>query len=389
MTYKFDVLLVADPRFAGGTSAALALDCRTMSAAGLAVGLHFVRSRFFDAGGDRANETVLGLLDLEGVRAVPEGAAVEAGVAFFHNPQIFAAPFDGGVALDAERAVLVTHQPPFRGDGSLEYDPFAAMARIRWAFGAWPWWAPISELTRQHLRSFGRLLRLTTEDWTNLFDPADWRAGRAIFDASPPVVGRHGRADPLKWPEDPAAVNACLPRADGWRVRVLGCPVETLRMRGVDLGGWEILAFGAESPRAFLDSLDVFSYHTASTWTEAFGRTVVEAMLMERPAVLDPRLRTTFGDLARYAEPAQVRALLARLREDAEGERRRARAVREDCALRYGAAALPARLERLRRDAGVAGGDTAATPPLLTARRFAGLYWRRAKSLARATRRPA
>lgn len=375
---EVDVLLVADSRFAGGTSAALSADCRTLAANGAKVGLLFVASSFFDPARDPVNQAVLALRDLEGVEEVPSGSAVTAELAFFHNPLLFFGGFEGRADLRAKRSVIVTHQPPFRGDGSLEYDPLATAWRVRRAFGVWPWWAPISAVTRHQLQSFTPAIRLASEDWLNLFDPSEWAPGRAIFSGERPVVGRHGRADPLKWPATAAEIAATLPSDDGWAVRVLGCPVEELDRLGVDCSAWEVLPFGAEPARAFLDSLDVFSYFTAPRWVEAFGRTVVEAALMARPCVVEPRLGRTFGDFAIVCPAAEARQALAQLRDDPAKAREIGRKGQAVCADRYAAASLAARYERLLRDPGTADrGEDRFASRTLTARRMLGLYRRR------------
>ena len=45
------------------------------------------------------------------------------------------------VRIDADRTVLVAHHVPFRGDGSLEYDPLQTIRQIRRDFGVKPLWA--------------------------------------------------------------------------------------------------------------------------------------------------------------------------------------------------------------------------------------------------------
>lgn len=350
---KIDVLLVADPRFAGGTSSALATDCRALVALGMKIGLLRVSSSFLETGRNAPSPDVLALLDLPEVRDVAPGSTVTAKAAFFHHPLAFRREVPERAVVRADRAVVVAHHTPFRGDGSLEYDPLAVTRRIRRGFGARVWWAPNSELTRRHLRSFSPLIRLTSENWFNLFDVRRFRAARPAFGAGAPTVGRHGRVDPLKWPDRAEAAAASLPTAEGWRVRIMGCPRPALEARGVDLSRWEVLDFNAEPVRDFLESLDVFSYHFSESLVESFGRTVVEAMLMERPCVLDPRLEATFRGLASFCRPEETAAVLSRLRDDPGAARAAAARAREACVRRYAIDSIGERMSRLLADPGV------------------------------------
>lgn len=377
-TIRVDVLLVADPRFAGGTSSALASDCRSFLACGLTVGLLLIRSGFFREGsGCPPQSGVLALRSLDGVVEVPSGGEVEADVAFFHNPLAFGPNLAGDARLRARCGVMVAHHAPFRSDGSLEYDPVATGLRILRRFGVYPHWAPISALTRAQLRSFVPLLRLLPEDWVNTFDPAEWRSRRPVFTGQRPTVGRHGRPDPNKWPATAAEIEATLPAHRGWRVRVLGFPGEGLDDPGADTSGWELVPFGGEPVDRFLDTLDVFSYFPGPRLTEAFGRTVAEASLMGRPCVLDRRLEPTFGDIALYCDPLDVPDVLERLAGDPEAARAFGERARIACIERFGASSVGARLGRL-----LSREDRPHPPvarhvgPLRSARKWLGLYRR-------------
>ncbi|WP_291734015.1 glycosyltransferase family 1 protein [Leisingera sp. F5] len=386
--FRSDIVLVYDPRFSGGTAAAMLADARAFHAAGATVGLLPVTSGFFAGAEDIPNAAVADLAGLSGFDVLAPGTAVAADVVFFHHPLAFF----HGVAETAEvlagTSVLVAHHPPFRGDGSLEYDPVTTTRIIKKAFGTSPMWAPVSGVIRKHLRSFLPFVRLTGSDWVNTFDAGHWAPRRQVFDQAVATVGRHSREDPLKWPDRAADVSASLtPPGPGWATRVMGCPVQELKAGGVDLSSWDIVPFNGEPVDRFLDSLDVFSYFHSDRWVEAFGRTVLEAMLMERPCVLDRRLRETFGPLAQYASPAQVPDLLKALRNDPAGTRRHCSEIRDIVAGRYTSAAVPERLQSLRSDPGTSmrGGPVQASP-FVTLRKLAGLA-RRERSAARRARK--
>ena len=379
MTDTCDISIVVDPRFSGGTAAAVVQDVMTFHALGASVGIVPITTRFLNLPTDVPNKALLDLADLPNTKFV-EAKSVSSEVAFFHQPQAFYFPISERFDIRATRSVLVTHHPPFRGDASLEYDPLVTTRRIRQRFGAQVMWAPVSGLIRQQLRSFAPALRLTRSDWVNAFDPSEWTSQRPAFSDAVPVVGRHGRADMLKWPdraEDIAAPYA----ADGWHTRIMGCPADDIIAKGVDTSRWELLGFNEEPVADFLDRLDVFCYFHSDRWVEAFGRTVAEALLMERPCILDPRLKATFGDLASYCRPTDTPALLEKLRQNPEQSRLDARRKRVEICEKYSIASIAGRLDALKSDDGTrARGPDVHSPPLVTMRRVIGLARRQRRA---------
>ena len=378
MTQTFDILVVADCRFAGGTTAALVNDVQAFSRMGAKVGLLFVRSSYLDDSRDPPNPKALELLDLPGVVALKDGDTAQAPVAFLHHPLVFFRGIEERATLSARHSVVVTHHTPFRADGSLEYDPVITARRVRQALNLSPWFAPVSGVIRTQLESFAPLIRLSSEDWPNVFDTEAWQSKRPILTGPDLVIGRHGRADALKWPGTAAEINAALPAGPDTKVRVLGCPQDDLRARGADLSGWEVLEFGAETPIDFLNSLDVFVYHYHPNWVEAFGRTIAEAALCGRPCLLDPRLRATFGDIADYCHPPEVRAALDRLRQDPKATRARAARGQKLARDMYSQSSVAGRLQRLKTDHGQIARNSPHAQPLTVLRKMAGLYRRRA-----------
>ncbi|MBU2960335.1 glycosyltransferase family 1 protein [Citreicella sp. C3M06] len=379
MSAVFDILVVADPRFSGGSTSALVADVTAMAELGASVGLVFVRSGYLDDARDAENPKALALADLDGVTRISPGTEARAGLAFLHHPLVFFRGIEERLTLSAERSVIVTHHAPFRSDGSLEWDPVVTRRRARLATGLSAWFAPISGVVRAQLASFAPLIRQSSGDWPNVFDPGDLAPTRPALLGPPLTIGRHGRPDPLKFPATGPEIDASLPAENGTRVRVLGCPTEALIARGAHTDRWEVLPFGAEPVAQFLNSLDVFTYHYHPNWLEAFGRTVAEAMLCERPCLLDPRLKATFGDMASYCQPHEVADALRRMAAAPDAALARAAAARDTALRRYGAAGMAQRLEALRRDRGDAGRAGASTPAMRVARKAVGLYRRRAQ----------
>ncbi|MBM7069082.1 glycosyltransferase [Actibacterium sp. 188UL27-1] len=379
-----DILLVADPRFSGGSSTALITDAEAFVNLGMTVGLMLVTSSFFTDPTDGANPKVLALLDQPGVTPIKSESAITAKTAFFHHPLPFYHGLPEQARVSADQVVLVVHHPPFRGDGSMEYNPVQTQTTIARQFGHRPLWSPVSGAIRSQLRSFAPFIRLTNADWVNAFDVGGWTPSRTIFQDNLATVGRHGRPDPLKWPDRATDIDASLNLGDGWQTRIMGCPNDLISGQDSPSADWEVLGFNAEPVDHFLNTLDLFSYFYSDLWFEAFGRTVTEAMLMERPCVLDTRLRDTFGDLAQYCTPDEVAAVANRLRENPTETRNRATRVKAQIVTRYGTQAIADRLLALGTDHGTVSrnGATFATP-MQTIRKGIGLMRRRRAGIER------
>lgn len=376
MAKRFDILVVGDARFQGGTTAAMATDVAGFSALGLKVGLLFVRSAYLHDSRDPANPDALALADLPGVTLLSPGTPAHADIAFLHHPLVFFRGIEERSMLTADCAMLVAHHAPFRADGSLEYDPIATLRKIKTRLGLSARIAPVSGAVRRQLQSFAPMVRLTSEDWPNVFDTDAWPIGPEILTDTSITIGRHGRVDALKWPKSGKEIMAALPVSPDIEVRVLGCPQSDLENLNADLSQWDILAFGAETPLAFLHSLDVFIYHYHPDLVEAFGRTVAEAALTGRYCLLDPRLRTNFGDVFDYCEPSDVAKVLAQLRANPVQARQRAKTAADEMRARYSLDSIGPRLDRLAKDPGTVSRRGADTSVSRVLRKLAGLYRR-------------
>ena len=93
---------------------------------------------------------------------------------------------------------------------------------------------------------------------------------------TPLVVGRHGRAYPLKFhPNDPAFFRSLIAR--GYDVRILGGAPIAAAFAGQAGTAPELLDVNAESVRTFLERLDVFVYRKHPSFFETGGTAVLEA----------------------------------------------------------------------------------------------------------------
>jgi Flp pilus assembly protein TadD len=99
------------------------------------------------------------------------------------------------------------------------------------------------------------------------------------------VVGRHGRAYTLKFhPNDPTFFRRLI--AKGHTVRLLGGTIIAAAFADDKIATPELLAIEQESPRDFLETLDVFIYRKHPKLFETGGNTILEAMAMALPVIV-------------------------------------------------------------------------------------------------------
>ncbi len=377
---NFDTVILTDPRFLGGTAAAVATDVKALSRAGLKIGLALVKSNRFFKSTDAENPNVHALADLPGVSLLdPQTTnSVSCDIAFFHHPSVFERPVEAGFSIRPNLSVVVTHQPLFLGDGALAFDPFRVQRHIRNQFECDVWWAPISGICRQHFRAFAPLLKMTNLNWPNSFDVTAWAPKREKLQSKHLTIGRHGRPHHDKWPASGAEIDQSLPSDTQTTVRIMGADRGFLLEKGASISDWEILRFNEEPVADYLDQLDVFSYHHSPFWVEAFGRTIAESMLMGVRCVLSPELEPTFGPHALYGQPNEVASILNHIRNNLESERAAALVARDHCISSYSTADISTRFENLKQDTGTTDRNpTTPVHPLKAAKKLLGFRRRR------------
>ena len=178
-------------------------------------------------------------------------------------------------------------------------------------------WVPISERVRAAMAADPRYPAAHSDTWTPLIDLAAWGPPPAWRgDTRPrPVIGRHGRDHPLKWPGDRQALLDAYCAGRDCEVRFLGGAGFARAVAGRWPGNWRVAPFG-DDVRGFLAGLDVFLHFPHEDYIEEFGRAPLEAMAAGVPVILPPEFAPTFGEAALYAAPAGVWDLVAALWRD-------------------------------------------------------------------------
>ncbi|MVA77758.1 glycosyltransferase [Auraticoccus sp. F435] len=324
-----DVLDISDLRFPGGTSHSVAEEIQAQADAGWTTGLVHLNGPLVSK--VRAVNPLLQQQVRAGrARLLLGQEPVRAKVVVVRHPGVLQHAAEQLPPVVTDKVVVVANAAPLDIDGYRHYAP-ATVHRIAVEhFGVEPVWAPIGPQVRASIAAEVPAGRLLAEDWVNIIDVDAWHTPRPDWNADVPVIGRHSRSSPQKWPRDRAVLEAVYPTDGSMLVKVLGGAEPAQEVLGRPLPpSWHVQAFGEQAPRDFLAGLDFFVYYHDPHWIEAFGRTILEAMASGVPAVLPPHFRELFGDAAVYAEPHEVRSVITRLRADrGEWERVAAEASR-------------------------------------------------------------
>jgi len=195
-----DVAILSDFRYPGGTSASIAAEVYAQAEAALSTVLVHVPSPHQP----RALPFSPRISDLlrDGVAELArDDQEVSARLLLVRQPRIFTEDLPAPPRVTAERTVMVINQPPGDAENPFRYYDFAdVVARVHRYFGPDVEWAPISSQVRDQVLEVAPDAKLAAEDWHEIIDVATWWQDRDGFVGDVPVIGRHGRADPVKWP---------------------------------------------------------------------------------------------------------------------------------------------------------------------------------------------
>jgi glycosyltransferase involved in cell wall biosynthesis len=301
----YDVAILCDFRYPGGTSTSIAEEVRAQAAAGLSTVLVHVPSPHQPTARP-FSPRILDCIRDGAADLAHDGEPVHAKVLLIKQPRIFTEDLAVAPRVHAGRTVMVLNQAPGDlTDAQRYYDVAALTERVERYFGAVEW-TPISPQIRGQILRVAPDAVLAAEDWHEIIDVDHWWLDRPEPVGPLPVIGRHGRADAVKWPREAAEILAAYPAADDLRVRVLGGGELAVKRIGHQPASWEVLPFGELSPRAFLRTIDFFVYFHDKDLVEAFGRTILEAMASGVPVIVGEHFRPLFGDAAHYCTPAEA-----------------------------------------------------------------------------------
>ena len=138
----FDVLIVGDFRFPGGTSAAIAEEIRAQSEAGYRSGLIQRQSPILRQARP-THPNIQACIDQGLVDIVDTDRRLRVDLLILHHPFVFIDSTRPLPPIDAERKILVVHQPPFDAKGDPSYDAETVHWNVSELVGPGVEWAPI------------------------------------------------------------------------------------------------------------------------------------------------------------------------------------------------------------------------------------------------------
>jgi hypothetical protein len=359
-SHSLDLLFLADARFEGGTSTALAAEIRAAHQAGIRAGLVFVKGPLLQTS-KPTHPAIAALIDDGIVALVDPSLPMTAGVVVIHHPLIMTHRPTRRLRISARAVLLVLHHPATDAEGAEQYDLEPLVDNCIAAFGHDVGLAPVSAVVRQSLpqllpeRSY-----VINEDWINLIDLGQWPPRSTRAPIYPVVIGRHARPDLAKWPDTRwEALLAYPDDAERYQVRILGSGKFLSKAYGPLPRNWEEKEFDPEAVSPFLMQLDFYVYFHNSKWSEAFGRTIMEAMATELVVILSPLFEPMFGDAAVYCDPVDVKKVIAGFVAEPAAYVSQARRARGFIGKHAGLARFSDRLKRLfpwlAADRGTAG----------------------------------
>jgi hypothetical protein len=107
---RFDVLIVGDFRFPGGTSTAIAHELRALRSTDHSVGLYHVNSAYLKAKPIPWHRDIVAEVNRGALNVLADGSAAEVSAMFVHSPWIL--PRISPTRLRASVRILVGHHPP-------------------------------------------------------------------------------------------------------------------------------------------------------------------------------------------------------------------------------------------------------------------------------------
>lgn len=306
MSLPFRIAYVIDPRFSGGTSAAVAAELREVSRAGR-VRVHAIRSAMF--GAQPVSPLIEAAVADAGLPLVWDAPEIAADLVILHNPLFLKRDSTLTTRIIARHLVVVTHENLFRPGGVEGFDAGHCLTVIdRASLALRKSLAPISALNRTtvgawlagHPTSGWGIL---TEDWPNICDFATLAPTPAPADRR----GRHSRPGFEKFP-GLAEMDLCFPAHARSNV-ILGA--DSFLTDGPPRPQWRLLPYRSMPVPEFMTLLDFMVYFTSSQWRESFGRVLAEGVAAGKVVISDPATAATFHGAVIGARPAEVNAIIA------------------------------------------------------------------------------
>ncbi len=307
MTGHLTLAYIIDPRFQGGTSAAVAREFRALH--DLAhIRVHAVTSRMFR--GKEVAPVLQNALDDLGIPVVWDAPHVSADTVVLHNPAFlkFDPPF--AMRIFARNFIVVTHENFLRPGGYEAFDAGHCLKLLDSACLALrKTLAPVSSHNRTTIadwlatRSGFDNWSLLDTDWHNICDFPILTPTPAPLDRR----GRHSRPGFEKFPSL-EQLDACFPEHAIANVIVGG---DAFRHESTHRLHWTLVPFQSIEIDKYFEMIDFMVYFTAPTWRESFGRVLAEGIAAGKVVISDPDTASVFDGAVIPSRPAEVTAVIS------------------------------------------------------------------------------
>ena len=312
------IAYVIEPRFPGGTSAAVARELKIASRFG-SIEIHGVTSKMF---GDRPVSPVLqeALNDLR-LDIIWDAPQISADLVILHNPSFlkFQQRFEPRIV--ARHLVVVTHENFIRPGGFESYDVAKCLDMIRTSsLVLHRTIAPVSQYNRSTTidwlqgNSQGEYWVVSDDDWFNICDFTFLPPREAPQDRR----GRHSRPGIEKFPSL-TDMDACFPKHALSNV-ILGA--DPFLKIGLARPHWQAYPFQGIEVKEYFEMIDFMVYFTAPTLRESFGRVLAEGVAAGKVVISDVGTASVFEGAVVASTPQGVDALIAGYVSDPESYHR-------------------------------------------------------------------
>ncbi|MDZ5076996.1 hypothetical protein [Nesterenkonia sp. HG001] len=304
-TYDVDVVILSDFRLPGGTTSSIAEEVRAQAEAGISTALVHAAGSITNYPNPWSTH-IQRILDLPGVRIASPRERIHAKVLVIRHPTVIYSTLSACEGISADHVIIVVNHAAVDAADTWHYPVEATDARVRRLFGVTPVWAPIGPVVRQTVLDQTTRVPLREKDWVNIFRISGEIRRRTGFIADRPVIGRHSRPQPGKWPATGRDILQAYPDSPRYQVEILGGAQVAEHKLGYVPSRWHVVEFGGEEPEHFLERIDFWVYMHHPDLKEAFGRAAMEALAAGCVAIMPPYMEELFGDAALYASPREV-----------------------------------------------------------------------------------
>lgn len=302
------IAYVADLRFPGGTSSALASEVRQTARLGH-VSVNAISSAMFK--GEDIAPQLADALDEVRISPVWNPTEISADIVIVQNPAFLKFQDHLPVRIIARHLIVVTHENFLRPGGVEAFDVAGCLRQIDAASVALrKSLAPVSPANRSTVTDWIAAEGLAPHwsllpwDWFNICDFP--RRAPAVTAAPRDRRGRLSRPGFEKFP-DLAAMDHSFPAHAAANV-ILGA--DTFLDTGLARPHWQMFRFRQIEVERFFGMIDFMVYFTAPTWRESFGRVLAEGLAAGKVVISDPATAAIFDGAVIAATPADTDAVI-------------------------------------------------------------------------------